>query len=38
MAAVSLFWNTNKASVTSCENVLLVILTLHLRPGLCCVE
>ena len=31
MAAVSLFWNTNMASVTSCENALLVILTLHLR-------
>ena len=38
MAALSLFWNTNMASVTSCENALLVILTLHLRLGLCCVE
>ena len=25
MAAVSLFWNTNMAAVTSCENALLCI-------------
>ena len=27
MAAVSLFWDTNMAAVTSCENTLYLILT-----------
>ena len=26
MAAVSLFWNTNMAAVTSCENTLYILL------------
>ena len=33
MAAVSLFWDTNMAAVTSCENTLLIILPINNVTG-----